>query len=214
MKNKLIYPLIATVLLIGAACRGDRNAAVSQKEYEAVQEGSAAGVTSTIHGPGETIPPLTGTNSDTTTAFSLNTTPGQPAAGQPGTIAGTMPAQPYPSTIPTGTYVPPAPPVTRQPIVITRSRQPVPQQPVPVQPVPEPQPPTETTEPVPPPSQTDTTATQPPPPSPTAPPPAEKPKEQKPPVEQEEDEQTDTAEPPPPPPPPPPSGQRAVGSGQ
>ena len=207
MKNKLIYPLIASVLLTGAACRGDRNA-VSQQQYESVQEGSAAGVTSTIHGPGETIPPMTGTNSDTTTTFSLNPNTPPPATAQPGTIAGTLPAQPYPSTVPTGTYMPPAQPVTRpsQPITVTRSPQPVSQQPVnepvqpvqpqPVQPQPEPQPPTETVEPVPPPpTQTDTTATQPPPPAP---------KKEKPPAkqqEEEEEEQTDTAEPPPPPPP-------------
>src|SRR5688500_4898757 len=62
MKTNLIYPLIAAMLLTGAACRGDRKTAANQQSYETVQEGSAAGVTSTIHGPGEIVPPLTGTN--------------------------------------------------------------------------------------------------------------------------------------------------------
>lgn len=209
MTNKLIYPLIATLLLTGAACRGDRKSTASQQQFETVQEGSAAGVTSTIQGPGETIPPMTGTNADTTTSFALNpnVAPGQPAGG---TIAGTMPAQPaYPSAVPTGTYLPQPIPAQRQPIVIQRSTpRPVEQQPQqPVEPVPAQ--PTETVaEPAPPPSQTDTTMTQTvPPPTQTAPPPQqqEKPKkdqQQKPP-EDEQEEQTDTAEPPPPPPPPP-----------
>jgi hypothetical protein len=220
MKNKLIYPIVATVLLTGAACRGDRTvAAGQQQQFETVQEGSAAGVTSTIHGPGETVPPMTGTNADTTTAFALNPNAAPAPAAQPGTIAGTLPAQSYPTApAPSGTYTPSQPvsrPAPSQPIHVTRQPQPAQRtQPVPVQPQqPEvtPQQPTETVEPVPqqPPSQTDTTATQPPPPAPTqtAPPSAQqqpKPKkEQKPPAEESEpaEEDTDTAEPPPPPPP-------------
>jgi hypothetical protein len=220
MKNKLIYPLIATVLLAGAACRGDgKSGSGAGEHYETVQEGSAAGVTSTIHGPGEVVPPLTGTNADTTTAFTLDpNVAGAPA--QPGTIAGTLPPPAYPSTqtpypsggAPAGSYVPPR--ESQQPSgMTTRTQTGISRTPVQRQAPPQQQPPTETTEPVSPPPATDTTATQEPPPppaqtttTPPPPPPAEPPKkeqEQKPPADSEDDEsgQTDTAAPPPPPPP-------------
>jgi hypothetical protein len=199
MKFKLLLPF----LFVFAACGGDDRAkAAGQGEFETVQEGSAAGVTSTISGPGETIPPMTGTNADTTTAFALN--PNAVPPTQPdGTIAGSLPVDPYgvpPST--TGTY---RPPVTRT----TPSRpvtQPAPQQPRYEPPTGTVAPPvtgTTTT------TTTATTSTQPPtdtvapPPTDTAPPPppppAAKPKKE---TQEDEDEgeQTDTAPPPPPPP--------------
>src|SRR5688500_5529412 len=92
MKSKLIYPMVL-VVFAAAGCGGRssaRNAA--QQQYETVQEGSASGVTSTIQGPGETLPPITGTNADTTTAFALNPGVMPPApALQPG---GAIPSYP------------------------------------------------------------------------------------------------------------------------
>src|SRR6185503_709579 len=90
--NKLIAVLTFAGFL--AACGGSSaKRSQQQHEYEVVQEGSAAGVTSTIQGPGETLPPITGTNADTTTAFALNPNPVPPAAPSPtpGSIAGTLP---------------------------------------------------------------------------------------------------------------------------
>lgn len=204
MKTKFIYPLVASVVLLGAACRGDGGAKASQQQYESVQEGSAAGVTSTIHGPGEIVPPLTGTNADTTTAFTLNQNPVPTTAAPPGSVAGTFPPpQQSPTAVPSGTYTPQ---VTRA-TPVTRSRpvtsQPVSQQPPAEQQPPQQQPPTETVDPLPPPTDTTATQQQPPPPTQTTttPPPAEKPKkEQKQQEEEDEGEETDTAPPPPPPP--------------
>src|SRR5687768_17962579 len=115
MKNKLIYPLVVVMV---AACGGDgdQTARQNQGEYETVQEGSASGVTSTISGPGETLPPITGTNADTTTAFALNPTGLPPAttAQQAGTMAGTMPAPaPYPAGGMSPSYNPTPAPVSR-----------------------------------------------------------------------------------------------------
>ena len=198
MKFKPILPF----LFVLAACGGDDRAkAAEQGQFETVQEGSAAGVTSTIAGPGETIPPMTSTNADTTTAFALNPNavpPTQPA----GTIAGSMPVDPYavpPSTV-GGTSRPPATRTAPSRAVT----QPAPQQPRYVPPPTTSAPPvtgTTTT------TTTSTTSTQPPtdtvapPPTDTAPPPppppAAKPKKE---AEEDDDEQTDTAPPPPPPP--------------
>jgi hypothetical protein len=95
MKTKLIYPMV--LVLFAAACGGHSNArgTAAQQQYETVQEGSAAGVTSTISGPGETLPPMTATNVDTTTAFALN--PNAVPAGTPQQAAVSAPpaAQPY-----------------------------------------------------------------------------------------------------------------------
>ena len=81
----------------------------SQQQYQTVQEGSASGVTSTINAPGETAPPLTNTNVDTTTNFTLPNNPnplGNDTAG--GSMASAMPAT---TTYPAGT--PAMPPATR-----------------------------------------------------------------------------------------------------
>ncbi|MDQ3280617.1 MAG: hypothetical protein M3Q69_04315 [Acidobacteriota bacterium] len=91
MKSKLIYPI--AVVVFAAACGGDggaRGAKQQQASYETVQEGSAAGVTSSLNGPGETLPPITNTNADTTSAFTLN--PNVAPAGQaPAAMAGAVP---------------------------------------------------------------------------------------------------------------------------
>jgi hypothetical protein len=109
MKNKLIYPAVLMVVF-AVACGGDegRNSA-SQAAYETVQEGSASGVTSTIHGPGETLPPITGTNADTTTAFTINPNAVPPAGGAPATMAGTLPSTPVYGGSPSGGYSSPQP---------------------------------------------------------------------------------------------------------
>ena len=69
-----------------------------QKQYDVVPEGSASGVTSTINGPGETPAPLTDTNADTTTNFTLANNPNPLASDTAGTaMAGSVP-QPAPMT--------------------------------------------------------------------------------------------------------------------
>jgi hypothetical protein len=106
MKSTLAVLLV--VVSLTGACRNDKNLKRGQQNYDVVQEGSATGVTSTISGPGETPPPatgtpLTGTNADTTTNFTLPSTQTDTTGGSmqpPGTIAGTMTA-PIPSAAPT-----------------------------------------------------------------------------------------------------------------
>jgi hypothetical protein len=87
---------IATLACIGFLVFGcSRSAKVqrSQQDYQTVQEGSASGVTSTINAPGETTPPLTNTNVDTTTNFTLPNNPnplGSDTAG--GSMASAIPS--------------------------------------------------------------------------------------------------------------------------
>ena len=95
MKKTLVY--LAAIALV-AACRGHGSGDSLQREqqqYDVVQEGqSSSAVTSTINAPGEPGAPrpgMTGTNADTTTAFSLPQVAGGGATPtQPGTIAGTL----------------------------------------------------------------------------------------------------------------------------
>ncbi|HEV7768921.1 MAG TPA: hypothetical protein VGQ76_28260 [Thermoanaerobaculia bacterium] len=171
MKSKLILP--AVLLFTTAACGGrDGARSATQQQYETVQEGSAAGVTANIGGPGETLPPITGTDMDTTTALALN-----PNILPPGT----------PAPAPTSTYPPPmtSAAMPTQPAPVPRpvapAPQPVTQSPSPVQPPPPVK--AEPAEPV-----TDTTATTTAPAEEPPPPPAE--------------ENSEQAEEPPPPPPP------------
>jgi hypothetical protein len=89
---------IATLAALGFlvfGCSRSGKMQRNQQDYQTVQEGSASGVTSTINAPGETAPPLTNTNVDTTTNFTLPTNPaplGTDTAG--GSMASSMPSYP------------------------------------------------------------------------------------------------------------------------
>ncbi|HEX2123696.1 MAG TPA: hypothetical protein VHL59_18850 [Thermoanaerobaculia bacterium] len=174
MKTKLVILLI----VVAATACSRSGVRRDQQNYEVVQEGQASGVTSTIHGPGETLPPITGTNADTTTAFTLDPNAVPPAGQQPGTIAGTLPppsaGMPYPSAPPPSSSPAPPPQQPSRPTYVPPPSQPS----QPSQPAPQP-PPTQTQ---PPPTQTEPAPAPQPPPTQTEPPPA-----------------PDTAPPPPPP---------------
>lgn len=211
MKNKLIYPLI---VVVGVACGRDA-VHKSQQQYETVQEGSASGVTSTIQGPGETLPPITGTNSDTTTAFTINPNlagaapvPAQPTPNAIGSVPraplGSTPFPGTPATAPVTSMPASQAPPTARPAPSTAATAPA--RPVPAREAPRPVTPPQT-ETVAPPPQTDTSAT-------TAPAPKTDTTETTPPPEDTDTSKTDTSktdttktdteeEPPPPPPPPP-----------
>jgi hypothetical protein len=190
MKRTLILSL--TVVWV-VACGGDSDKRASQQEFETVQEGSVAGVTSTLGGPGENLPPITGTNADTTTDFGINPALAGAATPAPGTVPppvtpayGTTP--PPPMTSATPAYDPTPEPVRSTPAATPR---PAPVQPRPLENERETTPPV-TSEPAPaPPTQTDTVAS--PPPQP----------EQEPEEEDSAPTQTDTSSTEPPPPPPP-----------
>src|SRR5258706_12955042 len=68
-------PTLAAIALLVFGCSRSGKMQRDQKQYDVVPEGSASGVTSTINGPGETPPPVTDTNLDTTTAFTIPTNP-------------------------------------------------------------------------------------------------------------------------------------------
>src|SRR4051794_8426255 len=124
MVKKIVSFAAITFLVFGCSRSGkvQRN----QQQYQTVQEGSASGVTSTINAPGETTPPMTNTNVDTTTNLTLPTNPaplgtipsgGSMASAMPGTppapagapAASAQPSRPRTSTRPT--------PVTNAPVV-------------------------------------------------------------------------------------------------
>jgi len=93
---------LACIAFLVLGCSRSGKVQRSQQQYQTVQEGSASGVTSTINAPGETAPPLTNTNVDTTTNFTLPNNPnplGNDTAG--GSMASAMPATTsYPSGMP------------------------------------------------------------------------------------------------------------------
>ncbi len=96
MTNRSFALIVALALV---TCRGQDHAKRATPNYEVVSEGSADGVTSTINGPGEKPAPVTDTNADTTTNFTLPNNPnplGNETAGT--SIAGTLPSTPsYPA---------------------------------------------------------------------------------------------------------------------
>ena len=89
MRKQLI--LLAIAGLTALSCgRDEERVARDQQQYETVQEGSAAGVSATLT-DGAAMPPLTGTNADTTSAFALDPNAVASTPGGAGTIAGTLP---------------------------------------------------------------------------------------------------------------------------
>lgn len=195
MKRALI--VLIAVGLVGCG-GGSSRLNRDQQQYDVVEEGSASGVTSTINAPGETTPPITGTNADTTTAFTLPMGGVPTSTGQPGTIAGTLPTDTtggmvYPPGMPRPVAQPrprpvAQPPVQQQPPMTSAEQQPQSEpQPQPAQPSTQPPPPPETTTQAPPPPETT-----------TAPPPEKKDEKKK--DDQQEQESPPDEQPAPPPP--------------
>jgi hypothetical protein len=169
--TRSITLLVFVFPLLTACGRDSTELNREEQQYEVVQEGAASGVTSTIVSGGETPQPLppSGTGVDTTTTFTLGTSPGAPTGQQPGNLAGTLPQGGH---YPSGTVPRPRPaPVTPAP------------QPAPVTPAPQPEPatpPAPAVEPAPTPTETQ---------------PAE-PAEQEEPADEPEEEETPPAPPP------------------
>ncbi|HEU4522219.1 MAG TPA: hypothetical protein VFT12_09465 [Thermoanaerobaculia bacterium] len=136
----LVVPL--GLALAGACGGGEDELRRDQQNYEVVQEGAGGAVTSTIHAPGEVMPPLTGTNADTTTGFTLPTAiPGDTQAPPPGSLAGTLPSDPYPTATRRPTPSPAPVPTPTPPPASSYEPQPPEPQPTQTQPQPQPQPP-------------------------------------------------------------------------
>ena len=92
MKKFVLIVTLATAVL-ATACGDDRSKLRrDQQQYDVVEEGAGGTVSSTLHVPGEVtpLPPLTGTNADTTSAFTLPAPADSTQSGPPGTIAGTF----------------------------------------------------------------------------------------------------------------------------
>ena len=126
-----LMPLVFVLAFAVACGRGGSELSREEQQYEVVQEGAASGVTSTIVAGGETPPTMapTGTGADTTTTFTLSSSPTAPSGQVPGNLAGTLPQTTGGYAYPSGTPDRPRrAPVTPAP------------QPVPVTPQPEPQP--------------------------------------------------------------------------
>jgi len=140
MNTRLMIPLLV-VACTGVACGRDGSRR-DQPEYETVDEGSAAGVTSTLHGPGESLPPITNTNADTTTSFT----------GIDPNAVGTAPAPLPPNAVPGAPMTTTPPQTSASPEIpphATPKPMPKPTEPEPAESSP---PPTQTA----PPTQTDT----------------------------------------------------------
>jgi hypothetical protein len=200
MKLQGHYLLLIVVIVLAVSCRRD-SVERQRLEYEAVEEGVASGVSPALQGPGEVLPPLTGTNYDTTTAFTLDPAAAGaapvPVPPSGGTIAGTLPppdaATPsYPASAPSASPPPatgtPQPSTTREPARSAPSEPaPAPAErrpPPPAQPPPVPTPPTQEPAPAPEPPREERPA------EPAPPPPEE---EREPPPEPPPDEPSRTA---------------------
>lgn len=94
-KSRMVVLIAAVITLAGC---GDKFRREKQIDTDVVSESSTSGVTSTILAPGEAPPPLagtaplTGTNADTTTAFTILDSGVPPSSTvDPGSLAGTLP---------------------------------------------------------------------------------------------------------------------------
>lgn len=68
MKNTLNIALVAALVSMG--CHSKESLNREKENYQVVQEGAATGTTTAVGSVGQT-PPITGTNADTTTAFTI-----------------------------------------------------------------------------------------------------------------------------------------------
>jgi hypothetical protein len=114
---------LGVILLIFAAvsCGRQQKMQRDQQNYDVVQEGATGTATTTLAAPGETAPPATATNVDTTTAFTLPETATTTSTAPPGTIAGSLPTSTGGSI---GQYTPQPRPVARP--HVERPQEPIP----------------------------------------------------------------------------------------
>src|SRR3954463_12344827 len=110
MTRRKLSILICSAVVLG--CGRSQTAKRAEQNYQVVQEGQASGVTSTINGPGETPPPITDTNVDTTTNFTLPDNPAPLGTQPPNTVAGTLPSAP----VPPPSYPQPSPTAAPRPV--------------------------------------------------------------------------------------------------
>jgi hypothetical protein len=90
-------PTLAALAFVVFGCSRSGKMQRDQKQYDVVPEGSASGVTSTINGPEDAKPPVTETNADTTTAFTIPTDSNPIGTQTIGTIATTSTTPPRPA---------------------------------------------------------------------------------------------------------------------
>jgi hypothetical protein len=135
---KTALGILAAACILALGCRGNSKLTRKNQQYDVVQEGTASGVTSTINGPGENVPPVnttpitgTGANADTTTAFTLPTATEGAPTGE-GTLAATLPAQDSSGRMSTG--APPRMPSPRPRPMPTQRAEPMPTPPREAQP--------------------------------------------------------------------------------
>lgn len=171
MNTKITILMIAALLAV-AGCRNNDKLSRKQQQYDTVQEGVNPGTNPNLGAEALNPPAMTGTNADTTSAFTLDPNAIATTTTQaPGTIAGTLPPPMNSSGTWGSTYE------RDTPVTATSRPRPRPVTPPAAAPPPEPEPaptPTEPepapapeTEPTPAPTtNTDTTATEAPKPEP------------------------------------------------
>ena len=126
MKSRIVHVVLAGTAMLGVAGCGspEEGLARQTEQYQVIDEGAVTGVTSTIHAPGDMapVPPptpdVTGTNLDTTTAFTIldpriSTAPPSPLDTQTLPPAVSAPAEG--SSAPARQQTAPQPPIRRAP---------------------------------------------------------------------------------------------------